>query len=281
MIQPIDFSRNGCGSSNPLPTKSSDGALEHVSVSAIKDYLQCSLRYYYKRIEKIPEPASTNLLLGRCVHAGIEKFHRGRWRGESHDIKTVVDEYRLVFDEEESKSPLDFKEGQREILVEKGESLIRAYMDSDHAKMPDIPLGVEVMLKEDFPQLPSPLLGYVDLVRQGNIPVDYKTIGGTPNIELESFQHDLQLTGYQLMIEQATGEEVKGRELVFLVKAKTPRVIVHRLPPADEIAKARFWGMATAMLEGVYYERWVPQQGMHCAWCPYRQQCSQWTGGVS
>jgi putative RecB family exonuclease len=73
----------------------------------------------------------------------------------------------------------------------------------------------------------------VDLVRPGNIPVDFKTCAATPNVELEAFNHELQLTAYQLLIEEATGEPVEGRELVFLVKTAKPKIIVHRIPPAS------------------------------------------------
>ena len=61
------------------------------------------------------------------------------------------------------------------------------------------------------------------------MPVDFKTCASTPDLELEAFNHEIQLTLYQLLIESATGERVDGRELVFLVKTKTPKVIVNRL----------------------------------------------------
>jgi putative RecB family exonuclease len=146
--------------------------------------------------------------------------------------------------------------------------------------MKDIPLGVEVKLEEDFPELPSPLLGYIDLVRPGNIPVDFKTCAATPNVELEAFNHELQLTAYQLLIEEATGERVEGRELVFITKTKIPKVITLRLPPATEQDKARFWSIAQAAVDGIYHERFVPQPGMACSWCSFRKECKAWTGGA-
>lgn len=146
--------------------------------------------------------------------------------------------------------------------------------------MEDVPRGVEVQLEEDFPELPSPLLGYVDLARGGNVVVDFKTVASTPNVELEAFQHYLQLTAYQLLVEAATGGKVEGRELVFLVKTKTPKVIVHRMPPADSGAIERFWAIASAAVDGIYYEHFHPQPGMHCAWCSFREQCANWKGGV-
>jgi hypothetical protein len=51
-----------------------------------------------------------------------------------------------------------------------------------------------------------PLVGVLDLVLEDNVPLDYKTIGATHNLKEEAWQHDLQLTGYHLLIEDATGE---------------------------------------------------------------------------
>lgn len=272
MIQPVQPP----GDVIAFPVKSSDEVLEHVSASSIKDYLTCSLRFYFKRVLGLPEPVSPNLHLGQAVHAGIQ----ARWRGGDHSPDAVIEQYRLSFASLEDEGDVRFDEGERDKSLEKGEAVLRAYLESDHAQADERPLGVEVQLREDIPELASPLVGYVDLVRPGHVPVDYKTCAATPNLELEAFLHELQLTAYQILIESATGEEVMGRELVFLVKTKTPKVIVHRLPPASASDVARFRAMAGAMIDGVYHERWTPQPGMHCAWCSYRRQCAQWTGGL-
>ncbi|WPJ94379.1 PD-(D/E)XK nuclease family protein [Coraliomargarita algicola] len=281
MIQPLNPKPNGQCKVVALPMQSSDGALHHISASSLKLYLGCSLKYYFKKILKLEEPTSPAFQLGKAVHAGLQAFHLGRWHGKSHDEQTVLKAYHRAFLEQEATDPVQYKSGEREKFLEKGELILKAYLDSDHAKMEDIPLGVEVKLEEEFAELPSPLLGYVDLVRPGNIPVDFKTYAATPNVELEAFQHELQLTAYQLLIEEATGEAVEGRELVFLVKTAKPKIIVHRIPPATEAAKARFWLVAQAAIDGIYHERFYPQPGMACSWCSFRQECKAWTGGVS
>lgn len=280
MIQPLNPKSNGQCQVVALPMQSSDGALHHISASSLKLYLGCSLKWYFKKELKLKEPTSPAFQLGKAVHAGLQAFHLGRWRGESHDEQAVLEAYHRAFLEQEATGPVTYKAGERDKLLEKGVTILKIYLDSDHAKMPDIPLGVEVKLEEEFAELPSPLLGYVDLVRAGNVPCGFKTCASTPNVELEAFNHELQLTGYQLLVEAATGEAVEGRELVFLVKTKTPKVIVHRLPPATEADKARFFSIAQAAIDGVYHERFHPQPSMQCSWCSFREECSQWTGGA-
>lgn len=279
MIQPLNPQSNGQCQVMALPVRSGDNGLQHISASSLKIYLSCSLRYYFKKVLNLAEPTSPAFQLGKAVHAGLQAFHLGRWRGESHDEKTVLEAYHRAFLEQEVTDPVEYKSGERKKLLEKGEAILKVYLDSDHAKMKDIPLGVEVKLEEEFAELPSPLLGYVDLVRAGNVPCDFKTCAATPNVELEAFNHELQLTAYQLLIEEATGEAVEGRELVFLVKTAKPKVIVHSIPPATEADKARFWSVAQAAVDGIYHERFYPQPGMGCSWCSFRKECSQWTGG--
>lgn len=265
-----------------FPVKSSDGCLDHISASSLKLYLGCSLKYYFKKVLGLPEPTSPSLHLGKAVHAGLQAFHRGRWYGKSHDLQTVLQAYEKALAEQNESDPVEYKNDKEcDKLIEQGNRVLTAYLESEHAMMDEIPLGVEVKLEEDLPELPSPLLGYVDLVRAGNVPVDFKTCASTPDVELEAFQHELQLTAYQLLIESATGEAVEGRELVFLVKTKTPKVIVHRMPPATQQDKQRFWSIAQAAVDGIYHERFYPQPGMQCSWCAFREQCKNWEGGVA
>ena len=281
MIQPLNPKSNGQCQVVALPVKSSDGTLTHISASSLKLYLGCSLKFHFKKVLKLEEPTSPAFHLGKAVHAGLQAFHQGRWRGQSHDEQSVLEAYYTALAEQEVTDPVSYKDDERDKLLEKGEIMLKAYLDSDHAKIPDIPLGVEVKLEEEFPELPSPLLGYVDLVRAGNVPCDFKTCAATPNVELEAFNHELQLTAYQLLIEEATGEKVEGRELVFLVKTAKPKIIVHRIPPATEADKARFWSIAQAAVDGIYHERFYPQPGMACSWCSFRKECGEWTGGGS
>ncbi|MGJ8653014.1 MAG: RecB family exonuclease [Opitutaceae bacterium] len=281
MIKPYDPKENGHCKLIAFPVKSSDGCLHHISASSLKLYLGCSLKYYFKKVLKLQEPTSPAFHLGKAVHAGLQAFHLGRWHGKSHDLQTVLEAYESALEAQELTDPVKYKTGEREKLLETGKNLLNAYMQSDHAMMDEIPLGVEVKLEEDFAELPSPLLGYVDLVRKGNVPCDFKTCAATPNVELEAFNHELQLTAYQLLIEEATGEEVQSRELVFLVKTKVPKIIVHRIPPASAEDKVRFWAIAQAAVDGIYNERFYPQPGMACSWCSFRKECSAWTGGAA
>jgi len=278
--QKCESTRVGSGSLIAFPGRSSDGVLDHISPSSLKLYLSCSLKYYFKKVLGLPEPVSPALHLGKSVHAAIQAFWLAKWRGGDSDTETISQAFLTAFNALLEADEVVYAEGEKEKSLAKGDAVVRAYLESEHAQVDERPVGVEVRLEEHLGPLPSPLLGYIDLVRPGNVVVDFKTCASTPNAQLEAFQHELQLVAYQLLVEASTGERVTARELVFLVKTKTPKVIVHRIEPADSHAIERFWSVAEAAVEGIYHERWTPQPGMHCAWCPYRRECSQWKGGA-
>jgi putative RecB family exonuclease len=256
--------------------------LDHVSPSSMKTFFGCSLRFYYEKVQRLPKPVSSALHVGKAVHEGLRAYNLAWWRGGDTATDTVIAAYQTSF------SALEHTEGQvdwespedRADGLATGERVLRAYLASDAARLEGRPLGVEVALHDELPGLDAPLTGVIDLVRAGHVPVDFKTVASTPgNLELEAFLHESQLVAYQLLLEAATGEPVTALELVFLIKTKTPRVIVHRSPPADEVRKQRFLALAQAFVAGVRAERFHPQPGTHCSWCPYRAECRAWKGG--
>lgn len=264
----------------PLPEPDpSHNPLAHISASSMKSYFSCSLKYYFAKVLQIPQPNSPSLHLGKAVHEGLRYFNKARWLGEDTSKDAVIANYHTAWNVLESEEAVQYKDdSQRPKLLEQGENILVEYLDAESSQNQSKPLGVEVKLEAwDHPH-DSPLIGIVDLVKQGNIPVDYKTIAATPSdLDLEAFQHELQLIAYQILLEENTQEDVQGLELVFLVKTKKPKVITHTMPPATEHQKERFWSMVEAYMDGVYHDRFYPQPGMHCNWCSYRTQCSQWS----
>lgn len=256
--------------------------LDHVSPTAMKGYFSCSLRFFFEKVQQLPKPVSPALHVGKAVHEGLRAFQLARWREGDLSEPTVLAAYLKAFGElEKSEGPVEWSDPtERNDVFATGERVLKAYLASDHARAEGKPLGVEVVLNDTIPGLELPLTGVIDLVRPGHVPVDFKTAASTPgDLNLESFLHETQLTAYQLLLEAATGEPVTALELVFLIKTKTPKVLVHREPPADELRKQRFVALANAYIAGVRGGRFHPQPGLHCTWCSFRTECQAWKGG--
>lgn len=266
----------------PFPVVDSNLLLQHLSGSSIRDYLGCSLRYYFRKVEGRAESPSLNLIVGHSVHAALQHHYLARWREQPVDGEAVVAAFEAAFASEIGEGIA----GETAVSVtakrECGVRMVKAYLDSDHCKASPAPVAVEVALRERFDGLSADMVGQVDLVLPaedgGLIPVDFKTIANQPDTQLEGFLHETQTVLYQLLVEAATGVRVSAREIVFITKHKAPRVVVHRIPRAGDEAIARFHAMAQAAYDGILNRRWSPQPGMACSWCSFRAECATWAG---
>ncbi|AHF89107.1 hypothetical protein OPIT5_01300 [Opitutaceae bacterium TAV5] len=268
-------------SASPGSTVTGGDPLEYVSVSRLKSFLGCRLRFYFEKVLMLAKPSSPALHLGRAVHAALQHYNKARWRGGDASFLAVMAAYYAAFDNPEDNKNVAWEATQQEQEVRaKGEPLLWAYLECGVHPATEKPAGVEVKVHADLPQLAVPLLGVIDLVKADHTPVDYKTIAATPDLDNEAWQHELQLTAYTLLIEDATGETCPGGELVFLVKTKTPKVIAHALPPPGPIQRDRFARLVETYANGVANDCYYPSPGMQCSWCPFHAECRQWKGGL-
>jgi putative RecB family exonuclease len=253
--------------------------LEYISASRLKSFLTCRLRFYYEKVQGIKKPLSVKAHLGRCVHAALRDYHKSRWIGQCLDTAELFHRFRQEFNDPQEPDALETvstDEWQR--YIGDGERLLQAYLLSGVQPVEEKPLGVEVAVREAVPGIALPLYGIIDFVRPGPVAVDFKTVGSTPNGQVESWLHELQLVTYSLLIEAATGEAIRQCELVFLVRTRQPKVIVETLPGPTVTQRRRFASLADTYQRAVRDEDYYPSPGQHCAWCPFRQECSAWEG---
>lgn len=254
---------------------------DHISPTAAKNYLGCSLRFWFERVARIAKPTTPALHLGKAVHAALQAFHLARWRGGDDSVEAVAEAYERAFLRlEREEGPVSFGEpAEREKCRLDGLRVVAAYLDSPEA-MKERPRAVEVLLKEEIPGLSVPLTGAMDLVEGNATPVDFKSAAARPDPDHAAFDHELQLVSYQLLLE-AIGEKPPSLDLVFLIKTKTPQVIRVQSPPADVHRKRRVTALLETAVEGIATGRHHPQPGMHCSWCQYRTECMAWLPGMT
>ena len=249
---------------------------QHISPTAAKSYLSCSLMFYFERVACLKKKTSAALHLGKAVHAALQAFHLARWRGGDDSADTIAAAYEKAFNDlERDEGPVNFKDdNEREKVRLDGLRVIAAYLDSPEA-MKERPRAVEVMLKEDIAGLSVPLTGAMDLVEGNFTPVDFKSSASKPDKAHAAFDHEIQLVSYQLLLE-AIGETPPSLDLVFLVKTKTPQIIRVKSPPADTRRKSRVVALLETAVEGIASNRFHPQPGMQCSWCQFRNECMKW-----
>ena len=252
----------------------------HISPSAAKSYLGCSLKFYFERVACIKKNTPVALHLGKAVHAALQVFHLARWRGGDDSPEAIAAAYEKSFTElERDEGPVNFDdEAERDKARLDGLRVVTAYLDSPDS-MKGKPRAVEVLLKENIPGLSVPLTGAMDLVEGNFTPVDFKSAAAKPDQGNAAFDHEIQLVSYQLLMETATGQTPPSLDLVFLVKTKTPQVIRVSSPPADEHRKRRVIALLETAVQGIARSRFNPQPGMQCSWCQYKNECMAWLPG--
>jgi putative RecB family exonuclease len=64
--------------------------LEYVSVSRLKSFLGCRLKFYFEKVLAKKRPTSPNLHYGKAIHACIQHYNKARWRGGNASEAAVV-----------------------------------------------------------------------------------------------------------------------------------------------------------------------------------------------
>jgi putative RecB family exonuclease len=252
----------------------------HISPTAAKNYLSCSLRFWFEKVACIRKPVTPALHLGKAVHAALQAFHLARWRGTDDSPDAVAAAFDLAFLRlERDEGPVRFDDDtERQKNRRDGLRVVAAYLDSPEV-LRDKPRAVEVLLREDIPGLSVPLTGAMDLVEGNFTPVDFKSAAAKPDPATAAFDHEIQLVSYQLLMEAATGVTPLSLDLVFLVKTKVPQVIRVSSPPADAHRKRRVTALLETAVIGIADNRHHPMLSVHCSWCQFKNECMAWEPG--
>ena len=263
------------------PAPYAAGLPEHISPSAAKAYLSCSLKFFYERVARLPRKTSPALHLGKAIHAALQQFHLARWRDGDTTPEAVAASYEEAFIRlETEEGPVRFKDdAAREKARLDGLRVVAAYLDSPEVPK-EKPRAVEVLLKEDIDGLAVPLTGAMDLIEGDYTPVDFKSAASRPDAAHAAFDHEIQLVSYQLLMERAVGVSPPRLDLLFLVKTKTPQVIRVSSPPADAARKSRVVRLLDTAVKGIAEGRFHPQPGMQCSWCEFRNECAKWPNAL-
>lgn len=258
-----------------------NGMPHHISPTAARLYLSCSLKFFFERVAEIKKPAAPGLHLGSAIHAALQSFHLARWRGGDDGAEATEAAFQEAFARlEREDGPVAYDDpSERVKSLDAGLRVVRAYLESPEA-LKGKPTGVEVYLSETIQGLDVPLAGAIDLVLPDLSPVDFKSAAARPDANQAARENELQLVCYQLLIEATAGKTPPSLDLVFLVKTKTPQVIRVKVPPAEESRKVRAVAMLNAALDGIMERRFLPSPGMACAWCQYQNECAAWEGGA-
>lgn len=254
-----------------------------LSPSSASQYLGCSARYLFRKIERLPDPPTGSLTLGSSVHAALSvNFDSKIETKQDLETEGVVALYRQAWELKvkgdfperyhEKPLPTEFRDDENPSeLKAMGESLVRKYMDE---AAPSIePAAVELPVTGNIGGVV--VRGYIDILDvQGQI-VDIKTAARKPSGI--SADYLFQVSTYAQLTPGATGQA----RVDTLTKTKTPALVQQtvQIDQSDVDATSKLYPLVQRSIRaGVF----TPNRNSHlCSrkYCAFWRACQREFGG--
>ncbi|SVB46180.1 uncharacterized protein METZ01_LOCUS199034 [marine metagenome] len=245
----------------------------HLSASSITTYQQCPLRYRFSRIDKIPEPTTSAMLVGTFVHEILEDFYR--LPSEERTLPNARSIASAKWEEEFSDKTATVEKSAEAINDFRWRAwwCIENIFEMEKPEEVNI-LGVEDEFSGEINDVP--LLGYIDRWTEEDgqkIVTDYKT-GKVPSQKYDG-EKIFQIVLYAEMLERLRGVEIDNTEVLY-VRFKTRK----RYEPTEDRRKTvlklvdQTWkGVTEGCTSGVF----PTKTGPLCNWCAYKPICPAWS----
>lgn len=207
---------------------------QYYSISQINAYTQCPKKYEYRYIKKIPASFQGGaMVFGSSTHVALQNnFEQKIFSRQDMSPRKVVDIF--VDNMEKSKDTTEWETDFRK-EIDTGKKLLTTYIDTN--ARPLMPRHVEKKFTITLPNTNRTFIGYIDLLCQNNLIIDYKTTSRKPS-DFDIRKNSLQLSCYyygvlcnakELFPEKAAEAIIKAEtfdtRLDFFVKTTPPLVI--------------------------------------------------------
>lgn len=244
----------------PLPPGSEIPAI--LSPSSVNNFLDCSMRWYYRKVLRLPETRGAALGLGTAVHAALgENFRQKIETRQDLPVDDVRALYIRALVEQLDEIRLQPDESADD-LKDCGETMVRVYMDRAAAAI--VPAAVEEPVEGLIGDVA--VHGYIDIRDVDGRVIDIKTARRAPGAM--SVAHKLQVSTYAMLHPEASG----AATLATLTKTKT--VALHQetveISPRDRKLTTRLYSVARDQMDAGIYA--PSRSSFLCS----RRHCSFW-----
>jgi len=143
--------------------------IEHLSYSSISSYLACGQAWKYHYLDKVPTPTSPELVFGSAFHGTIETFIGSGHQGNLVDlwqenwVKQLETNPEITW---EKDTPEDYCNLGVKMFAD--ENIQRGILSIKSDR-------IETKVELRVPDVPVPVVGYIDVITEDGIPGDFKT----------------------------------------------------------------------------------------------------------
>lgn len=261
----------------------------HISHSQIFTYLNCSLKYQFRYVLKLPpERISLALPFGSEIHKAIEYYYRNLIEDREASLKQLQGIFsdHLGHELNEKSNMVVYKKDapDRDSAIALGCAMLESFHKNVDLKgcriiAVELPLAATLYTAEGTPT-DIDLIGIIDLLIEDQngslVVVDHKTAARAktqPDVDA-----DLQMTAYSYLL--AANRYIFPTASVqcrfdVLRKLKSPKLEhYHTKRGADD--RRRLARIATGVLAGIEAGVFIPSRSWMCADCEYAIACTGW-----
>jgi len=255
--------------------------VDHLSATSLSLAISCPEAFRLRYVRHEPERLNIPKLVGSAFHAVLAD--NWRWKLEKgDDLPGPVALQRLqgAWDDViEKEGDPEWKQPPSDVLTNSS-LMVSSYLESEAPKVQ--PLATEQRFEETIPEIPVPVVGYVDCETKSAI-LETKTTARKETKPKPRWK--LQAKVYQLSLRKPVMHQIVTRQAT--PKIYTPESEPGLLTPvADPDQTVLIMQRAVATLND-YYARWGadepwPPNGIFsdylCSYCAFVPKCVAWTG---
>ncbi len=253
--------------------------IDHLSASQINIYTQCSLKYKFQYIDRLPRPfKSSGLVFGGVMHSTLDFFHKQKMKGNGVNLDKVLKIFEVDWFSQKIDNEIRYKDGEtEEELILQAKQMLTKYFHSYTGK----PIGSETpfslpLIEPVTREILGPTLdGIIDLIETDHIIEEFKATAKT--MDEKSAEDSVQLTCYAYAYRMLYQKEPKELKIINFVKTKTPKIV--ELPTKRGTRDSqRLFYLAREVLRGISAGVFFPQSNFMCKDCEYEDPCRKWDG---
>ncbi len=234
-----------------------------LSVTAVDDYLDCAMKFKFSHLLKIPVSMHHTAVFGMAIHEALKGYHNSR----KENIKMSVDELQALFKKCWRSEGFISREHE-EIRFQEGLNILKSYYKKEE-ESESLPTLVEESFRFNVDDVTvRGRWDRVDVSKDNSAVIDYKTADVKTQKDADHKAKDsIQLLLYSVAFQNKYGFLPKKAVLHFV---KTD-LIGSSVPEVKRVEKAL--AAVREAIQKIKGEKFDPNPGYQCRYCPYEKIC--------
>lgn len=254
----------------------------HLSHSSIRTYLRCPEKWRRRYIDLEYEPSNANLVIGKCVGAGISGGYIEKINQEPEYGEAMLDIASDTFEDVTKNEEIDWQEDAPEAAKDSIIRCVGRYYEDVATRF--TPATVEEGFEIGFPEADWIVKGFIDITGEAaGVSADLhdvKTVSKADNTLDSDVQATLYVASYYVRDESLpifAWHQIKkptarnAPEVRLLTTSRTATQVTNYLERIAQVAREIDWRVQTGNWQGAVPGTWWCSQKFCGYWdsCPY------------